>query len=65
MVVQMMRWFGPNCLGTSTPPFIIYDMIENMSEISFSSCVYNRKYVCCQSHYMNVATSGCHVYLLL
>ena len=23
-------WFGPNCLGKSTPSFIIYDMINNM-----------------------------------
>ena len=23
-------WFGPNCLGKSTPSFRIYDMIKNM-----------------------------------
>ena len=33
--------------------------------MSLSPCVYNRKNVCWQSHYMNMATSGCDVYLLL
>ena len=62
---HIIVWFGPNCLGKSTQSFRIYDMIKIYAEMSFSPCVYNRKNVCCQSHYMNMATSGCDVYLLL
>ena len=62
---HIIVWLGPNCLGKSTPSFRIYAMIKIYAEMSFSPCVYNRKNVCCQSHYMNMATSGCDVYLLL
>ena len=62
---HIIVWFGPNCLGKSTPSFRIYDMIKIYAEMSFSSCVYNRENVCCQLHYMNMATSCCDVYLLL
>ena len=27
---HIIVWFGPNCLGKSTPSFRIYDMIKNM-----------------------------------
>ena len=27
---HIIVWFGPNCLGKSTPSFKIYDMIKNM-----------------------------------
>ena len=40
-------------------------MIQKYAEMSFWSCIYNSKNVCCQSHYTNMATSGCDVYLLL
>ena len=49
---HIIVWFGPNCLGKSTPSFRIYDMIKIYAEMSFSPCVYNRKNVCCQSHYI-------------
>ena len=42
---HIIVWFGPNCLGKSTPSFRIYDMIKKYAEMSFSPCVYNRKNV--------------------
>ena len=57
--LYIVLWVGPNCLGKSTPFFRIYYMIRNYAEISFSPCVYNH------SHCMNMAISGCDVYMLL
>ena len=64
-ICHIIVWFGPIWLEKSTPSFRIYDMIHKYAEMSFWSCVYNSKNVCCQSHYTNMATSGCDVYLLL
>ena len=44
-------WFGPNCLWETI--FLSESMIwyQKYAEMYFWPCVYNRKNVCCQSHF--------------
>ena len=47
------------------PPFRIYDMIKNMPKCHSHHTLIIHVYFCCQSHYMNMATSGGDFYLFL